>query len=125
MTKGFTAVEILVTVFVAALLLMSGYQLHSVIIRQSADTRTMSQASNIGYEILRKQSYSAVINPCSNPQKTAIPGSSIPANGLPAPVSVTISKCRPYNDSNLVNVIVTVKYGPQNREVSHAMYLTE
>lgn len=117
---GFTTVEILITLFVAALFLMSGYQLYSVVINQSADTREMSEASNLGYEILRKQNYAAVANTCSSP---VVSPATLRSNSLPKPASATVSMCKPYTDSSLIRVVVTVKYGSDGEEVSHATYL--
>lgn len=52
-TQGFTAVELLITLFVAALFITSGYQLYAVATADSADIRERSLASNIGYKYLR------------------------------------------------------------------------
>lgn len=51
--EGFTAVELLITLFVAALFIISGYQLYAVATADSADIRERSLASNIGYKYLR------------------------------------------------------------------------
>ena len=92
----------------------------SVVINQSADTREMSEASNLGYEILRKQNYAAVANTCSSP---AVSPAALRPNSLPKPASATVSMCKPYTDSSLIRVVVTVKYGSDGGEVSHATYL--
>ncbi|MDN5819811.1 MAG: prepilin-type N-terminal cleavage/methylation domain-containing protein [bacterium] len=51
--QGFTAVELLITLFVAALFITSGYQLYAITTADSADIRERSLASNIGYKFLR------------------------------------------------------------------------
>ena len=57
---GFTTVELLVTLFIAAAFLMSGYQLYSMIIRDGGEARARAKASNVAYEYLQKEK--AVIN---------------------------------------------------------------
>ena len=119
---GFTTVEILITLFVAVLFLMSGYQLYTVVLEQSADTRRMSEASNIGYEILRKTRYASVGNACSTPTTLSVP---VRANNLPKPVSATVYTCKPYATTPVMRATVTVIYGSgaEKNEVSHAIYL--
>lgn len=119
-SRGFTTVEVLITLIVASLFLISGYQLYTVVIEQSADARRMSEASNIAYEIMRKEAYAVVSEPCSSPI-TSSP--TVRANNLPKPVSATIYRCKPYTDSSIIQVRVTVRYGSTNQEVSHAIYL--
>lgn len=51
--QGFTAVELLVTLFIAALFIASGYQLYAVTTTDSANIRERSIASNIAYKYLR------------------------------------------------------------------------
>lgn len=50
---GFTIVELVVTLFVAALLIIAGYNLYGVVIRNAAESRRMSEASVIAYDVLR------------------------------------------------------------------------
>ena len=61
--NGFTVVELLITLFIAAAFLVSGYQLFNLIIKDGGQTRAESRASNVAYDYLRKYSSSAVF-PC-------------------------------------------------------------
>ncbi len=53
-SKGFSTIELLVTLFIAAAFLVSGYQLYSVIIKDGGETRQQAIASNKAYEYLQK-----------------------------------------------------------------------
>jgi len=119
---GFSAVELLITLFVGAAFVATGYQLYSVIIQSSSDARFRSRASNIAYENLRKYSPQAT-NPCS--VVTPSPTPSVPASsGLSSPtISVTFS-CPFGTTSGTSKVQVTLTYGSPQQEVSHAIYVT-
>ena len=128
--NGFTTVEVLVTLFIGAILLGGGYQLYGIITRSSADTRNQTDASNIVYEQLRKYkeqaSGSCSPNPplaSSNPPDitTSIPSGS----ALPGELKMTYTRTCPYGNGDDISLI-TVKliYGKQEArsEVSHALY---
>ena len=121
MKQGFTTVELMITLFVAGIFILAGYQLYSVVLANSVETRYMGEASNIGYEVLRDDggTYVATTNSCSSPSTSVVNK----PNSLPAPTTITLNRCRPFTDSSIIKVTVTVTYGPHNQEVSHATYL--
>ena len=45
--SGFTAVELLITLFIAVAFIATGYQLYTAILKDSAETRNQANASNI------------------------------------------------------------------------------
>lgn len=47
--SGFSAVELLVSLFVAAMFLSAGYQLYSIVIKNGGETRAQSTASSIAF----------------------------------------------------------------------------
>lgn len=120
---GFTIVELLVTLLVGAVLLMSGYQLYGVVTDRAGEARRMSEASNIGYEVLRREGsvYTAVTDSCSNPERTPIsrPGGTLPNT------RIVLERCRPYADLDLIKVSVIVTYGTPERKVVHAINLAD
>lgn len=120
MNKGFTTVELMATLLVASLFLISGYQLFSAVSYQSGQARNMGEASNIGYKILRQQTYSAVTNSCSSP---LVQTASVPSGKLPEPTAITVEKCKPFADSSLIKVKVVVDYGVRGGRTVHATYL--
>lgn len=117
---GFTTVELMVTLFVAVLFILSGYQLYDMVSARSSSAREMAEASNIGYEVLRKEGvYKPVTSACSAP-----PEESVTRSDLKIPdVTITIKRCKPFADSTLIQVTVSVKYGTPQKEVVHATYL--
>ncbi len=117
---GFSAVELLITLFIAAVFIATGYQLYSVVIKNGSENNLRSTASGIAYENIRR--YTAqVTNPCTN--ATPNPTPSIPANTLPAS-SITVTLDCPYGLGTPVGrVLVSVKYGTPQQEVVHAIFV--
>lgn len=119
--SGFSAVELLVTLFIAVAFLATGYQLYSVIIESGGSARTQAKASNIAYAALRKYAPQAV-SPCvpSNPP------SPIPAgSGLPTPNSMSVNiTCPPGTGTTTISKVqVTVSYGSPSEQVVHAIFV--
>ena len=106
--KGFTAVELLITLFVAAAFLIAGYQLFNVIIKDGGDTRAQAAASNVAYDYMRQYSTSAV-NPCVASQP--VTGSNITVNGLAnARISIVIT-CPQADAPTISKVEAFIIYG--------------
>ncbi|MFZ1301179.1 MAG: LamG domain-containing protein [Candidatus Microsaccharimonas sp.] len=119
--QGFTAIELLITLFVAAAFLIAGYQLFSVVIRDGGDTRAESKAANVAYDYMRQYSTSAA-NPCVNSQP--LTASAITVTGLANPkISIVIS-C-PQDDAPTINKIEAyITYGPTNdKTVKYATFV--
>lgn len=126
---GFSAVELLITIFIAAAFVGAGYQLYIVVSRSSADARDKATASAIAYEHLRKYTPLAT-NPCTVVTPTpapAIPTGSPNYAALTNP-SITASISCPYapSSSGVSLVTVTVTYGPASnqKQVQHSVYVT-
>lgn len=121
--EGFTAVELLITLFVAAAFLGTGFELYSAIINRGNESRQMAVASNYAYSSLR--SLASTTPDCSTTPTVTTTTPTIA--GLTSPtVTQTISAphgCPWTND--VMQVQVTVDYGPINdrQEVSHALYV--
>lgn len=62
MQDGFTAVELLITLFIASIFLLSGYQLFVQVNRDGAESDRISRVSNIVYRALRVQSGKVTTN---------------------------------------------------------------
>jgi len=120
---GFTAVELLVTLFVAAIFLFAGYQLYSIVINDSAVARNQSQASNIALDNARMVSLQ-FSGPCSGGTVTTFnPAPSIPSGSGLANASISATKDCPI-PSGPSRIVVTVSYGyssPQE-QASHVIY---
>lgn len=121
---GFSAVELLITLFIGVAFIFTGYQLYSIITKNGSDVRSQATASNIAYQNLQRYSALAT-NPCvatSNPSPTpTIPSGS----GLSNP-SITVTMSCPYGVTiAITKVSVSVKYGSPQQEVIHAVYVAD
>lgn len=120
-SNGFSAVELLITLFIAAAFVATGYQLYSVIIQNGENAREQAAASNIAYNALRQYAPQAT-NPCS--AVTPSPTPAIPSgSNLPNPtISVSIS-CPYGTSSGIAKVTATVNYGNPQVGVTHALFV--
>ena len=122
--KGFSAVELLATMFIAFLFLSMGYTLYGAIVNSSSIARHRAQADNIALEYLRRYEATAT-NPCSasTPVNQA-PVTSTTTEGIANPrVTVKIT-CQNSTVTllSLVEVQVTYVEGGESRSVSHKVY---
>ncbi len=121
--QGFTAVELLVTLFIGATFLLAAYQIYSVITNDAAATRNRSKASNIALDNARMIAlqFSGACTGVST--STFSPSPSIPANsGLPS-ATISATKDCPI-PSGPSRITVTVSYGNNNPQdqASHVLY---
>lgn len=125
MTKGFTIVELMVTLGIAGIFLLSGFQLYQVVQLRNAEAREMSEASNVAYGVLRKeaQSHGAYLPTCGNTEPYPTTLSPTPTTTLPKPVRVKIRHCEPFANAKVVRTTVTVEYGQKGDSVVHATYI--
>ncbi|NTW61532.1 prepilin-type N-terminal cleavage/methylation domain-containing protein [Candidatus Saccharibacteria bacterium] len=118
--SGFSAVELLITLFIAAAFLMSGYQLYSTIIKKGASTRAQTKASNVLYDYLTRYKDSAT-SPCTiqNP----LTDSSITVDTL-SNVTVSVAITCPYTSiTSISKVQVTLKYNNPQQTISNATFV--
>lgn len=121
--QGFTTVELLITLFVAAAFLATGFELYTAIIRNGASTKQMATASNLAYSALRQAA--ATNPPCST--TPSVTPSTPTGTSLPNP-SMTTTISAPHGcpwTNNVMEVTVSITYGsPSNpQEVSHALFV--
>lgn len=118
--RGFTAVELLITMIIGSLLLVTAYQLYTFVLNDNADTRMRATASNLAYRFMREKS-SAVQNPCSTTQTFDMSGS-IPASAnLPTGTTASVQIVCVNNGVLLSSITSTITYG--TKTVKHATYL--
>lgn len=119
-SAGFTAVELLVTLFVAAAFLIAGYQLFNVVIKDGGDTRAQSAAANVAYNYIRQYSDSAT-NPCA--PSSPLTNQSISVNSL-TNVTVTVTiQCTQSDASSVSRVEAVVNYNNPQQSVRYATYV--
>src|SRR4051812_9883166 len=105
-SEGFSTVELLISLFVAAAFIATAFQLFGVVVNDSNAARLRSRASNIAYENLRQ--YAGSIGTVCSPA----PASATPAAPSDLPLAtITVSYSCPYgNSSKTTRVKVTVNY---------------
>lgn len=120
--SGFSAIELLITLFIAAAFLATGYQLYSVVLKSGVTSRSRALASNIAYDALRRYSAQAT-NPCTALTPTPLP--TIPANSGITNAAITVTFSCPYGTTSPTSKLqVTVTYGSSGGEVDHALLVT-
>jgi Tfp pilus assembly protein PilV len=87
--SGFSAVELLITLFIGVIFFIAGFQLYATIIKNGGDARMQSSANNVAADYLQRYESSAT-SPCT-PQNP-LTGSAVSGSGLTsATVTVTIT----------------------------------
>lgn len=127
--EGFSAVEVLITLFIAVLFVIAGNQLYSYVLKNGTESDQQARASNIGYEYLRSKAPTGT-SPCTDSAAQEFTNVSVP--GLTS-VNITVDVSCPYSSlistsdlrKNISKLSVTVKYGatPQ-KEVQHGIFYT-
>lgn len=118
--SGFTAVELLITLFVAAAFLVTGYQLYTVIIKDSGNTRAQARAANVAYDYIRRYSPSAS-NPCA--ASTPVNNASITVGGLQN-VTVSVTFSCPYPSTPTITAVdAVVSYNTPQQSVEYKTYV--
>ena len=118
--SGFTAVELLITLFVAAAFLIASYQLFNLIIKDSGAARSESRAGNVAYDYMRRYVGWAT-SPCTT--QNPLTNSAVVTDGLAdTTVSVDITCPVAYTVSTVSKIEVTVKYNTPQQTVKYATF---
>jgi len=118
-SHGFTAVELLITLVISVMLLVTAYQLYTFILNDSADARLRASASNLAYRFMREAS-ATVTNPCT--VISTSPDVPDTAN-LPTNATATVTITCPNTGATTPFVTATITYG-NGKVVTHASYAT-
>lgn len=120
-SSGFTAIELLITLFVAAAFLGAGYQLFNLVIKDGGNTRAESAASNVAYDYLRRYSDSTT-NPCA--PSTPLTDSAITIEGVASPLVSVVVTCPQSTTTTLSRIEVSISYGlgSDAKTVKYATY---
>ncbi len=118
--SGFSTVELLITLFIAAAFLMSGYQLYSLIMKEGGEAKSQSRASNVAYDYLQRYK-TAATNPCT--ATTPVNSEYITVEGL-ADAIITVSITCPYSEVDSVSKVqATIQYGSPQKTLTNATYV--
>lgn len=121
LSNGFSAVELLITLIIASVFLISGYQLYSLIVKDGGEARTQSVASNIASDYLQRYKSSAQ-NPCA--AQTPVNNQPITNSNL-SNATMTVAISCPYSSQTSVNKLtVTILYGSPQQTLINSTYVT-
>lgn len=129
--NGFTAVELLITLFIASIFLFSGYQLYTQVTSDGRDADKMARVSNIVYEKVQKKAaeatsaypYGCKVSPLPSPYSGV---AAEQVTGVGEVTFTTVVKC-PHGPEVaaklfLVDVEAVYKSNNAERRVRHAIY---
>lgn len=112
MEQGFSAIELLITLFVAAAFLVTGYQLYYTVLDSSGQARLRTIANNIAYDKLRFYAAQAT-DPCTAKTDATL-NPSLPANHGLGNADVTATITCPFSGSRVSRVQIQINYGTQS-----------
>lgn len=117
--NGFTSIELLVTLFIAAMALATGYQLYSSIMREDANTRAQAVASQAALTYSKKYS-AAVTAPCTPSTPASQQGITI--DGVQNPVLTVEITCPSTLPSAVSKITTRITYGNSGQSVYYGTY---
>lgn len=119
--QGFSTPELLITLFIGAAFIATGYQLYIIVIRDGAAARTLAAANNLGYDTLRQKAAdpTIVMAACTPQTITETPSNTNVPNFRNIVTTVTC----PVSNTAISDVTVTVNYG--TNEVTHGIYAAQ
>lgn len=125
--QGFSAVELMISLFIAVAFITTGYQLYSVIIKDGAAASQRTIASNIAYGHLRQLADRPAGNCINNYNFSPKPTlSSDEQAQLPeSAVLTSVTSCPYGNGSSVWRVAIGITYGTPTQEVAHALYVSK
>lgn len=116
---GFTAVELLITMIIGSLLLLTAYQLYTFVLNDSADTRMRATASNLAYRFMREGTANAP-KPCTGTPAPTNPA--IPSNAnLPNASAIVTITCINTGVVTITYISSNLTYG-NGMSITHATY---
>ena len=114
---GFSALELLITLFVATAFIGAGYQLYTTVIKNGGEAQWQSTANDIAYNTLRRYTPNTT-NECTEQHYTPDSGDELPSAAMHVDITC------PYGNGDSVSKIqVSVTYGTPTQEVIHAIYV--
>jgi len=124
--RGFTAVELLITLFIAAIFLLAGYQLYAQLNASGEDARRVATISSLVYDQLSNAHQYVAVSGCT--PNTTIPALTPTVAGFTS-VSITTTVTCPFSATgdgaanvSLITVKATYSYGSNTDTLVHAQY---
>ena len=125
--SGFSAVELLITLIIAAIFLIAGYQLYALVTKDSGESRTLANANNVASQYLQKyKSNSTLItDPCTaNANALATTGETAAvtiAGSASSTVQVAID-CPYTANTSISRIKTTITYGNPTKTIISTTY---
>lgn len=123
--QGFSAVELLITLFIGATFLMAGYLLWGQVLRNGNESARLAAASDVAYLYLRKYA-NVTPPPCNYTTPVTLEGPTTVSNPvLTGTTTVTVTRSCPDTTRTGITLItstVNYQFDNTNKDVSHAMY---
>lgn len=122
--EGFSAVELLITLFIGSIFLLAGYQLSTQVSKDGADAAKTAKVSNIVYDRLRQIRFDANQDTCNPTVPTAPANEQVTIPGLRGPATLVTTYSCPFSGVGVVKVTINATYndGVSNRVLSHAIF---
>lgn len=122
--SGFTVVELLISIVVGLLFIISANQLYGAVIEDTGNARERATASNLAY--LNLKSYTSFASkPCV--EYTPSPQPSIPGDSGLSSASAEVTITCPYSSQpsaqNVSKINSIIRYGNPQKVVTHATYV--
>ncbi len=135
--SGFTIVEVVVTIVITTLFIITISQLAMAQSQISSTMTAYNKADLLAYNNLRTYAYGKAPSwfDCTysggSPDEMTLVSTTNPVEGIPGPVSQTVIATAPYGCGGVssgigypIKVVSTVMYGPNAEAVVHATYST-
>jgi len=119
-SNGFTTIELLVTLFIAAIFLVSGFQLYVAIIKDGGEVRAQMRASNIAYDYMQRYKPSAT-TPCT--AQSPMIDQQVAVTGLSNTIVSVYITCPFSATTSISKISVTVLYNNPQKTASNATYV--
>lgn len=124
--QGFTAVELLITLFIAAIFLLAGYQLYAQLNDSGENAKRVATISSLVYDQLSNAHQYVAATGCT--PNTSIPDQTPTVAGFSS-VQITTTVTCPFSATtggstnvSLITVKATYSYGSNTDTLSHAQY---
>ena len=119
--QGFTTVELLISLFIAAAFIATAFQLFSVVTKDSNKAQLRATAAGIINTTIQERSNN--VSATCTPQSDS--PTAIPVAQLPQPATVTVSYTCPYGQSSkTTRVTAVVSYGTPSVVVKGSLDVT-
>ena len=119
--QGFSTVELLISLFIAAAFISTGFQLFSAVTKDSNEARLRSKAASLANDYLQKNTSLAPV-PCEVRSQTT--NASIPTADLPQATYDVNFLCPYGTTAKTTRTVVTVKYGNPQETVQAVLDVT-